>query len=170
MVKHYIYNVDKETVLEKISQLQPLNYNQFRWWRRFDTKNKPLHKYSDLLRKIQNGDYDFSHYYWQVKYSELEINEIYNECYPDYTKFNEKSAIHNARRKRLWLDFEKDEAEKLKLIPRDFQLTFKMTKKEVKEEMDKFGDSLEKFYIHCENKFGKRNKQMSTRGRPKKIK
>ena len=87
-----------------------------------------------------------------------------------HTKFNEKSAIHNARRKRLWLDFEKDEAEKLKLIPRDFQLTFKMTKKEVKEEMDKFGDSLEKFYIHCENKFGKRNKQMSTRGRPKKNK
>ena len=49
MTKNYIYDVDKDTVLEKISQLQPLNYNQFRWWRRFDAPNKPLHKNSDLL-------------------------------------------------------------------------------------------------------------------------
>ena len=111
IVKHYIYNVDKETVLEKISHLQPLNYNAFRWWRRFDTKNKPLHKYSDLLDKIQNGDYEFSHYYWQAKYAELEIDELYNKCYPDYTLFNEKNAMGGARRKRLWDDFEKDEKE-----------------------------------------------------------
>ena len=67
MTKHYIYDVDEDTVLEKISQLQPLNYNQFRWWRRFDSPNKPLHKNSDLLRKIRNGDYEFSHYYWQAR-------------------------------------------------------------------------------------------------------
>ena len=53
MTKHYIYDVDEDTVLEKISQLQPLNYNQFRWWRRFDSPTKPLHKNSDLLRKLK---------------------------------------------------------------------------------------------------------------------
>ena len=58
MVKHYIYNVDRETVLDEISQLQPLNYNQFRWWRRFDSPNTALHKYSSLLDKIKNGDYE----------------------------------------------------------------------------------------------------------------
>ena len=51
MTKHYIYDVDEDTILEKISQLQPLNYNQFRWWRRFDAPNKPLHKNSNLLKK-----------------------------------------------------------------------------------------------------------------------
>tara|TARA_R100001163_G_scaffold25576_1_gene20987 strand:- start:3069 stop:3572 length:504 start_codon:yes stop_codon:yes gene_type:complete len=165
-----LYKINEKQVLKEIKKLQPINYNQFRWWRRFEPKNKPLHKHSDLLRKIQNGDYDFSQYYWQAKYAELEINKIYDECYPDFTKFNEKNALNGARRKRLWADFEKDEADKLNKIPKDFYLTFKMTKNEVKEEMSKFGNSLEKFYIHCEKKFGKRNKLMSTRGRPKKIK
>ena len=169
MIKHYIYNVDKKTVLEKISQLQPLNYNAFRWWRRFDTPNKPLHKHSDLLRKIQNGDYDFSHFYWQAKYAELEIDEVYNECYPDYTLFNDKNAMNGARRKRLWDDFEKDEKDKLLQIEKDFQLTFKMSRTQVREEMEEFGGTLEKLYHYCENQYGKRQKRLETRGRPRKI-
>ena len=117
MVKHYIYDVDKETVLDKISQLQPLNYNQFRWWRRFDTPNKPLHKYSDLLRKIRNGDYDFSHYYWQARYAEMEINELHHETYPDAVLFNEKNAMNGEEnvygmilrktKKNVWLILQK---------------------------------------------------------------
>ena len=168
MVKHYIYNVDKETVLEKISQLQPLNYNAFRWWRRFDTPNKPLHKHSDLLRKIQNGDYDFSHFYWQAKYAELEIDEVYNECYPDYTLFNEKNAMNGARRKRLWDDFEKDEKDKMLQIEKDFHITFKMSRTQVREEIEEFGGTLEMLYHYCENQYGKRQKRLETRGRPRK--
>ena len=164
-----LYNVNEKVVLREIKKLQPLNYNQFRWWRRFDNPNKPLHKNTDLLRKIQNGDYDFSHFFWQAKYTELEINKLYDECYPDYTLFNEKNALNGARRKRLWDDYEKDETNKLNQIIKEFYLIFKMTKNDVKEEMDEFGHSLERFYIHCENKFGKRNKQLSTRGRPKKV-
>ena len=168
MVKHYIYNVDKETVLEKISQLQPINYNQFRWWRRFDNPNKPLHKYSDLLRKIQNGDYDFSHFYWQAKYAEMEIDELYNECYPDYALFNEKNAMNGARRKRLWDDFEKDEKDKLLQIEKDFQLTFRMSRDQIRKEMEEFGGTLEDLYHYCENQYGKRQKRLETRGRPRK--
>ena len=121
------------------------------------------------LGKIQNGDYDFSHFFWQAKYTELEINKLYDECYPDYTLFNEKNALNSARRERLWNDYEKDETNKLNQIIKEFYLTFKMAKNDVKKEMDEFGHSLERFYIHCENKFGKRNKQLSTRGRPKKV-
>ena len=169
MVKHYIYNVDKETVLEKISQLQPINYNQFRWWRRFDNPNKPLHKYSDLLRKIQNGDYDFSHFYWQAKYAEMEIDELYDKCYPDYVLFNEKNAMNGARRKRLWDDFEKDEKEKMSQIEKDFQLTFRMSRAQIKKEIEEFGGTLEDLYHYCENQYGKRQKRLETRGRPRKI-
>jgi hypothetical protein len=85
------------------------------------------------LRKIQNGDYDFSHLYWQAKYTELEIDKIYNECYPDYTLFNEKNAMNGARRKRLWDDFEKDEKDKLFQIEKDFPLTFRMSRAQVKK-------------------------------------
>ena len=168
MVKHYIYNVDKETVLEKISQLQPINYNQFRWWRRFDNPNKPLHKYSDLLRKIQNGDYDFSHFYWQAKYAEMEIDELYDKCYPDYVLFNEKNAMNGARRKRLWDDFEKDEKEKMLKIEKDFQMTFKISRDQIKKEIEEFGGTLEDLYHYCENQYGKRQKRLETRGRPRK--
>ena len=89
-----LYNVSNEKhILKEISKLQPLNYNQFRWWRRFDTPNKPLHKYSALIDKIKNGDYDFSHYYWQAKYAEIEINEIFDDTYPDAALFNEKASL-----------------------------------------------------------------------------
>ena len=38
-------------VLKEIKKLQPLNYNQFKWWRRFDTKNKPLPKGATFFNK-----------------------------------------------------------------------------------------------------------------------
>jgi hypothetical protein len=169
MAKHYIFNVERETILDKISQLQPLNYNQFRWWRRFDTLNKPLHKYSNLLDKIQNGDYEFSHYYWQAKYAELEMDDIHHETYPDAALYNEKTSIHGARRQRLWDDFEKDEQEKLQQIEKDFYLEFKMSRKQVKEEMEEFGGTLENFYHYCNKQFGTRQEKLQTRGRPRKV-
>tara|TARA_R110001592_G_scaffold53499_6_gene164018 strand:+ start:204 stop:707 length:504 start_codon:yes stop_codon:yes gene_type:complete len=165
-----LYEVNEKLVLKEIKKLQPLNYNRFMWWRRYTSKTQPLHKNSDLLSKIQNGDYEFSQYYWQAKYTELEINEIYDEYYPDFQKFNEKNAVNGARRKRLWDDFEKEENGRLNQIIKDFYINFKMEKIQVKEEMGEFGNSIEKFYIYCEKKFGKRNKPLSTRGRPKKIK
>ena len=49
-----------EVIEEKLSYLQKLNYNRFFWWRRWTRKGKPLHKYSPLMDKIKNGDYDDS--------------------------------------------------------------------------------------------------------------
>jgi len=47
-----LYNTsDPKIVLKEIKKLQPLNYNQFKWWRRFDTKNKPLPKGATFLQK-----------------------------------------------------------------------------------------------------------------------
>ena len=169
MIKHYIFNVDRETVLDKISQLQPLNYNQFRWWRRFNSPNTLLHKYSSLLDKIKNGDYEFSHYYWQAKYAEIEMDDIHHETYPDRVSYNEKSAIHGARRKRLWEDFEKDESEKLLQINKDFYHKFKMSRTQVREEMNEFGGTLEDYYHYCDKQFGTRQKKLQTRGRPRKV-
>ena len=31
VVKNQLYPVDEKTVVEKINELKPLNYNQFRW-------------------------------------------------------------------------------------------------------------------------------------------
>ena len=81
---------DPKVVLKEISKLQPLNYNQFKWWRRFDTKLKPLPRGVKFIDRIKNGEYEFSHYYWQWKLSELEINEKYIEYNRDVQKVLER--------------------------------------------------------------------------------
>lgn len=170
VVKNQLYPVDEKTVVEKINELKPLNYNQFRWWRRFDTHNKPLHKYSSLIDKIRNGDYDFSHYYWQFKFSEVEINEIYDATYPDASEFNQKATLHRARRKRLIEDFEKDEKQKLDQLQKDFYHYFNMPRTAVMKEMSDFDGCLEDFYNYCQAQFGPRQEKINKRGRkPKKY-
>ena len=50
----------------------------------------------------------------KLKYAELEIDEVYNECYPDYTLFNEKSCYDTGLGESVYgYDFEKDEKDKL---------------------------------------------------------
>jgi len=143
----------KEVVLKKLSNFQPLNYNQFRWWRRWDSKNKPLHKLKPLLDKIRNGDFDYSHYYWQAQFCEIELNEKYLQLNDD-GRWMEETQVDRARRKRLYEDFEKDEAEKLKQIQKEFILTFRMSKEDYEQEVIEFDGSLEDFYFHCKQKFG----------------
>ena len=164
-----LYKVNEELVLEKIAELQPLNYNQFKWWRRYDSPNKQLHPYSALLTKIQNGDYEFSHFYWQAKLAELEINEIHQRTWPDAPRFNEEASLHKARRKRLLEDFEKDEEKKLLQIEKDFHLHFKMSRAQIREEMLEFRNTLENFYHYCDKQFGTRQEKLKTRGRPRKY-
>ena len=167
-MKQKVFNVtNKELVLQEISKLQPLNYNQFRWWRRFDQPNKPLHKNASLLDKIQNGDLEFSHYWWQAKYTEIEMNEILENCI-DYQDWSEKTQVDRARRRRLWEDFEKDEAEKLSYIRKEFSKEFRMTEEDYEDEITGFDGSLEELYHHCFVKYGKKIRIKSKRGRPRK--
>ena len=167
-MKQKVFNVtNKELVLQEISKLQPLNYNQFRWWRRFDQPNKPLHKNASLLDKIQNGDLEFSHYWWQAKYTEIEMNEILENCI-DYQDWSEKTQVDRARRRRLWEDFEKDEAEKLSYIRKEFSKEFRMTEEDYEDEITEFDGSLEELYHHCFVKYGKKIRIKSKRGRPRK--
>lgn len=165
-----IYKIENpELVLREIAKLQPLNYNQFRWWRRFDQPNRPLHKNSSLLDKIKNGDLEFSHYWWQAKYTEIEMNEKYKNCL-DHQDFLEKTQVDKARRKRLWEDFEKDENEKLQYIKKEFTKEFYMTEDDYERELSEFDDTLEQFYYHCQIQYKKRLRIKSKRGRPKKQK
>ena len=68
-----------EVIEEQLSKLQKLNYNQFFWWRRWGRKGQSLHKYSPLIDKIRNGDYDPSPYLWQIHYCQWEIDQKYKQ-------------------------------------------------------------------------------------------
>ena len=150
---------NEELILREIAKLQPLNYNRFRWWRKFDQPKKPLPNKAPLLDKIQNGDLEFSHYWWQAKFSELELNKAYVDCDFEMQKLLEKHAVDLARRKRLWEDFERDEKDKLISLRKQFSKEFRMTEEDYENEIIEFGGSLEELYHHCTVIYGKKYKR-----------
>ena len=59
-------------------------------------------------------------------------------------------------------------SDKLFQIEKDFPLTFRMSRAQVREEINEFGGTLEDFYHYCDKQFGTRQKRLETRGRPRK--
>jgi len=164
--------LSRERLQKEFSKLQKLNYNQFRWWRMYDSKNKPLDKRKPLRDRILNGDYDFSHYWYQAAWVEHDLNDLQKECADDAAKFVEKGAVLRARRKRLLEDFEKDEQDKLNELYNEFPKYFRVSKDQVKEEMVKFSGSLIDFYYHMDEKYKIVHisyEQIKKRGRPRKT-
>ena len=157
-----------ELIDKQISRLQPLNYNQFRWWRRFDTKYKPLPKGASFYQRIRNGEFEFSHYFWQAQHCEHEINQKYLECRSDMQKMLEKYAVDFARRKRLWEDFHTHEADMLDSICKNFMREFGLTKEQYMLEVETFDGTLEELYIHIQRKYPTLTTKVERRGRPKK--
>tara|TARA_Y100000389_G_C17462338_1_gene522805 strand:- start:3551 stop:4009 length:459 start_codon:yes stop_codon:yes gene_type:complete len=141
-----------KTVTTKLSNLKPLNYNRFRWWRLYDTYTKSLPKRSKLIDKIRNGDFDFSHYFWQIQQVEIELNQLKEESI-DSGHYMEQSRMTRARRQRLIDDFEKDENNKLLQLIEEFTKHFNITIETYYEELELFCGDIEEFYYHCNEKF-----------------
>jgi hypothetical protein len=160
-----------ELIEKKLSQLQKLNYNQFFWWRRWARKGKPLHKYSPLIDKIQNGDYDDSPYRWQIYYCDWEIEQK-SKQFTDRREWATETTIDRNRRRRLRDDHEKYELENLEQLKKDFVQTFRMTRDDYDRDVIEVGGTLEEFYNHCGTRYGTYNRptSMPRRGRPPKIK
>ncbi len=150
------------------SDYQKLNYNQFRWWRWYESKNKPLPYKSDFRDKILNGDYDTSPYLLQSQLCEHMLNELLEECDSDYQKYLEKGKLLIARRKRLLEDYEKDEFNKLEEIYSQFQKNFDITRKQIEEEaLECCGELIDLYYIIKDNYIQKQ--YINKRGRPRKL-
>ena len=77
---------DPKVIHREIKKLQPLNYNQFMWWRRFASKNKPLPKGATFFQRIQNKEFEFSHLY---DYTCPKIDLILGTLYIAVPKFEE---------------------------------------------------------------------------------
>tara|TARA_Y100001938_G_C8093322_1_gene436502 strand:+ start:3037 stop:3522 length:486 start_codon:yes stop_codon:yes gene_type:complete len=133
-----------------------LNYNQFRWWRWYESRNKPLPYKANFKDKILNGDYDSSPYQLQAQLCEHMLNEILEECKDDYQKYLEKSKLLGARRKRLWEDYNKDENDKINDIYKQFKKHFQITREEIDEEVMKCRGELIDLYYIIEDKYKKK--------------
>ena len=160
-----------ELIEEKLSQLQKLNYNQFFWWRRWTRMGKPLHKYSPLIDKIKNGDYNDSPYRWQIYYCDWEIAQKRKQ-FPDPREWSYETRLDRQRRRRLREDHDKYEHDNLKQLQKDFLNTFRMTRDDYQRDVLEVGGTLEEFYNYCEMRYGKFNRPTTAprRGRPPKIK
>ena len=163
--------ISREQVEKQLSQYQKINYNQFRWWRLYAPKNKPLDNRKPLRERILNGDFDYSCYKAQIYLVEYQLNDLLKECDNDYQKYLEKGAVQLARRKRLIEDFEKDESERLSSLITSFTQHFRCNKEQVEEEMLKCSGSLIDLYYIIEEKYKIVHMPypLKRRGRPKKV-
>ena len=64
-------------------------YNRFRWWSRGVGRKKKLSSNSPLLLRIQNGDFEYSPYFYEARVAQQEADRIYNEVYEKRSKFSE---------------------------------------------------------------------------------
>ena len=162
-------HLSKKAIQKRLDKnYQKLNYNQFRWWRWYESRNKSLPYKSSFRDKILNGDYDSSPYLLQSQLCEHMLNELLEECGIDYQKYLEKGKLLIARRKRLLEDYEKDEFNKIEEIYSQFQKNFDITREQVEEEAIECRDGLIDLYYIIENKYRKKH-YVSKRGRPRKI-
>ena len=168
---------NKEIILREVNKLQRLNYNQFFWWRKFRPKQKELSKYSYSVDKIRNGDFDFSHYYWQAQYALLEMEEKTGHI-ADPSVRHESQTLFRERHRRLMKDFEKDEPERLESFYKECKRTLRLSKETVEEIALDFDGTMEELYIQLQEKYQNKPQpvpdfnqyaKIERRGRPKKI-
>jgi len=116
-------------VRDKISSFTPTKYNQFYWWRRFKSR-EILHPLKPLYDKIKNGDYEVSDYFYQAKY-ELELMEEKLATIKNPEDQHEQRGLCMERHRRLMNDYEKDEANIMKSLYKDFRVTFGMSEEQL---------------------------------------
>lgn len=151
-----IYNpsLSEKELYGKLKKLRKLKYNQFRWWRMYDDPNPPKHKYCLLIDKIQNGDFNFSHYRYQAMWCEYEINRIYKEVgHKDMGRFVQETSLLRTRRKKLLEDFYKDEENRLESLYSNFSIEFRLPKEEIKNIMSSFDGTIEELYLNLRQKY-----------------
>ena len=155
----------KEFITKEINKLQSLKYNQFFWWRKFKEKS-PLSSKDAVHARIDNGDFDFSSYYWQAQYALLEMEEKTGHI-SDPSKRHESQTIYRERYRRLMKDFEKDEPQRLDDYIKAVTSLFEIEKEDLEKKMETFDGTLKELYTLIKTTYDFRTKQ-KRRGRPKK--
>ena len=161
----------REAVMEHISKLQPLNYNQFMWWRTHTDNVKPLGKRAPLKDRILNGDFNPSSYFWQAQLSLYTALDKIDLSKDDHQMQMEKLQVDLARHKRLMEDYEKEEPARMEALYDAFTTAYKITKDELEEKFLNFNGTILDFYEYAENFLYRTpaENRKNMKGRPKKV-
>ena len=163
----FIVSQSRKFIEKELTKFQKLNYNQFRWWRWYESKTTPLPNKADFRDKIMNGDYDAGPYQLQAQLCEHMLNDMHEKYMPDVQMYLEKSKLLSARRKRLWEDHNRDETDKLDQLYKQFQKNFNISRDELNDEIDICIGTILDLYYQVEEKYNKIYIK-SRRGRPAK--
>lgn len=114
-----------------------MGYNPFKWWSKGVGRRKKLPKSAPLLARIQNGDFEYSPYFYEAQMAQEDADRIYNEVYQRRSQFsNDTNSI----------DADARDASKLRRIARN-----KLLENGVEEEQK----LLHQLKIELEEEFGK---------------
>ena len=126
----------------------------FYWWRRFRS-HKYLPHNASLLKKIQNGDYDYPPYFQQAQW-ELEWADDEQEQYiKDYVgsgdprtdeAYEDIGRRARKRYKKLIEDGYEVESRHLSTLVEGLSKRFKLPKETIKTLMGEFGGTIEELY------------------------
>ena len=170
-IKEGCINHSRETVMEHIKKLQPLNYNKFMWWRTHTDKVTPLGKRAPLKDRILNGDFEPSSYFWQAQLALYTAKDKLDLSKHD-TKYQiEICAVDFQRYKKLMEDFEKEETNRMLALYEAFTTDYRITKEELEEKFINWNGNILSFYRFAEECLYKlpAGIRKDKRGRPKKV-
>ena len=157
----------REVIQKHLSKLQKLNYNQFRWWRNYSV-SKPLPKSAHIEKRIDNGDFDPSPYFWMAQATLWEKHDSDNLGLEPFERAKRGSMLLG-KYERLMHDFETDDKDKLENFIHAIYDHFEVDKLLVEEEIETFGSSVKDYYLYCIKKYKVRRVAPKRRGRPKKV-
>jgi hypothetical protein len=157
----------REVIQKHLSKLQKLNYNQFRWWRNYGV-SKPLSKSTHIEKRIDNGDFDPSPYFWMAQSALWEKHDSDNLGLEPYDRAKRGSLLLG-KYERLMADHYSDDDSKLENFIDAIYDHFEVDKLLVEEEIKSFGSSVKDYYLNCIEKYNVRRVAPKRRGRPKKV-
>ena len=129
--------------------------SSFYWWRRFKS-HKYLPHNASLLRKIENGDYNYPDLFEHAEWELVWMKEEQEEFIKNYTGDNYRDDIlyldieKRARKrwKKLLEDALEVENRHLENLSKDFCEYFNIDRDRMKKIMEEFGGSVRTLYIH----------------------
>ena len=157
----------KEVIQKHLKGLQKINYSPFRWWRNYNIP-KTLPKSIHIEKRINNGDFDPSPYFWMAQSALWEKEDSDNSGLEPYFRAKRGSLLLG-KYERLMADFESDDKDRLDNFIHAIYDHFEIDKDKVEEEIESFGSSVKDYYLHCIEKYNVRRVAPKRRGRPKKI-
>jgi hypothetical protein len=139
----------KEYIREKLSELIPIKYNKFQWWRNYKT-NDPLHPYTSTLSKVRNGEFEHSPYYWMAQEALVQAEEKTQDV-KDSEKRLEILSLYMEKHRRLQEDYEKDEKKRIEALQKNLIKRTKITYLELEALMETFDGTVEELVLHVES-------------------